>query len=56
MAPERVVAQGRCLGRILLMGDFALPTKVIKSETREILRGEKHVIDVNKNILKEIKH
>lgn len=38
------------------MGDFALPAKVIKSETREILREDMHVIDVNKNILKEIKH
>lgn len=38
------------------MGDFALPAKVIKSETREILREEKHVIDVSENILKEIKH
>lgn len=38
------------------MGDFTPPAKVIKSETRGILREEKHVIDVRKNILKKIEH
>lgn len=39
-----------------LIGDFALPSKVIKSATREILREEEDVINVRENTLKSIKH
>lgn len=41
MATKRVVAQER-YSKEYLIGDFVLPTKVIKSATREILRKEEN--------------